>query len=107
MRRTTPTPATRTQVKPSYLTGAERGEPLSKREARLHRLWQVRQIAEYLGIGWIGLERGKILVSFNGGVYRLAHLPQAEEWMATWLRRNEAGDRSWFDQNCRAFAGCV
>ena len=73
-----------------YIVGPR---PMTKRELRMHRLQQVRQIAEYLGIGWIGLERGKILVSFNGGVCRLLHLPQAEEWMATWLRWNEAGNR--------------
>jgi len=36
-----------------------------------------------------------------------AHLVQAEEWMATWLRWNEAGNREWFDHNCLAFAGRV
>jgi hypothetical protein len=85
---------------PIYIV-QQKPKPLSKRGQRLYCLQKVRDIAEYLGLGWIGLERGKILVTFNGGVYRLLHLAQAEEWMATWLRRNEAGDRSWFDWNCQ------
>jgi len=101
----TPTTNTRRPM-PIYIV-RQRPKPLTKREQRMYRLQQVRDIAEYLGIGWIGLERGRILVSFNGGVHRLRHLPQAEYWMNLWLQWNEEGNRGWFDNNCRAFRGRV
>ncbi|MDQ2997214.1 MAG: hypothetical protein M3R61_09195, partial [Chloroflexota bacterium] len=50
-----------------------RPKPLSKREQRLCRLQQVRDIATHLGIGWIGMERGKILVSFGAAAHKRSH----------------------------------
>lgn len=75
----------------------------TRKQQREMRIAGLRSIAESLGLRWGGVKRGVVTVYFGDGPCKLRSLQEAEHWLTMWQQRDAEGDRSWYENNMRAF----